>query len=83
VELTMVAQTVYVKRRIPSRSAFMTFLIHRAEREQAWQMFDHYYRLPDKGEMQLRIKAILKDQPVYNFIYNNVISSSQTKTCRS
>jgi hypothetical protein len=46
-------------------------------------MFDHYYRLPDKGEMQLRIKAILKDQPVYNLIYNNVISSSQTKTCRS
>jgi len=61
----------------------MTFLIYRGEREQAWQMFDHYYRLPDKGEMQRRIKAILKNQPVYNFIYNNVISSSQTKTCRS
>jgi hypothetical protein len=61
----------------------MTFLIYRGEREQAWQMFDHYYRLPDKGEMQVRIKAILRTNPCTISFTIITIGSSQTKQCRS
>lgn len=47
----------------------MTQLIYCGERDRAWRMFHRYYKLRDKGEIERRIKALLKTQPVYNFIY--------------
>jgi len=46
-------------------------LIYRGDREQAWRLFHRDYRLRDKAEMERRVKALLKTQPVYNFIYRN------------
>ena len=46
-------------------------LIHvYAGREKAgWKMFEENYILNDKAEIRRRVKAILRRQPVYNFIY--------------
>ena len=49
----------------------MTLLIYCGERTKAWDLFQQHYKLADKQEMEHRIKAILKTQPVYNYIYKN------------
>ena len=44
-------------------------LIYAGKREQAWRYFNATYNLADKKEIERRVKAILRDQPVYKFIY--------------
>jgi hypothetical protein len=36
--------------------------------DEGWVFFDNAYRRPDKEEMKSRIQAILKDQPVYQYL---------------
>jgi hypothetical protein len=45
--------------------------IYAGEREKGWLFFDRQYMLSDKDEVEHRIKAILKAQPVYKFIYKD------------
>ena len=49
----------------------MTELIYSGRRAQAWRLFHRDYRLADKLEFERRLKAILKNQTVYRFIYQN------------
>ena len=44
-------------------------LVYQGEREEAWRYFDRTYNLDDKSEIEQRVKRILKDQPVYKYIY--------------
>jgi len=46
-----------------------TLLIDLREQDRAWRMFHRSYRLRDKSEIERRIKAIRKTQPVYNYLY--------------
>jgi len=39
------------------------------QREKGWALFERNYRGDDKDEMRKRIQAILKEQPVYRYIY--------------
>ena len=48
----------------------MTELIYNGHRAQAWRLFHRDYRLADKLEFERRLKSILKNQPVYRFIYH-------------
>jgi hypothetical protein len=45
-------------------------LIYAGKRKEAWDYFDRCYSLQDKKDLKLRVKTILKGQPVYDFIYN-------------
>jgi hypothetical protein len=49
----------------------MLDLIYQGKRQRAWRYFDRTYNLADKKEIERRVKDILKDQPVYKYIYNN------------
>jgi hypothetical protein len=49
----------------------MTKLIYSGRRAQAWRLFHRDYRLADKLEFERRLKAILKNQTVYRFIYQH------------
>jgi hypothetical protein len=49
----------------------MTELIYSGRRAQAWRLFHSDYRLADQLEFERRLKAILKSQPVYRFIYQH------------
>jgi hypothetical protein len=44
--------------------------IYAGKRNEAWEYFDRSYNLQDKEDLKLRVKSILKRQPVYEFIYN-------------
>ena len=46
-------------------------LIYGGKRDQAWQYFNTTYNLDDKKEFERRVKDILRDQPVYKYIYKN------------
>jgi hypothetical protein len=48
----------------------MLELIYAGKRNKAWQYFDAAYNLGDKKEIERRVKDILRDQPVYKYIYN-------------
>jgi hypothetical protein len=37
--------------------------------KEAWAFFDREYKHPDKEEVKSKVKAVLRDQPVYRFIY--------------
>jgi hypothetical protein len=39
------------------------------QEQKAWAFYEERYRLPDKAEIKQEIKARLKEQPVYRFIY--------------
>jgi len=43
--------------------------IYAGKEQEAWSFFDKEYRRPDKEEMKTKIRAVLKKQPVYRFIY--------------
>ena len=45
--------------------------VYAGKEEEGWASFDQHYPSPDKKVMRSRIKAILKDDPVYKYIYNN------------
>jgi len=49
----------------------MLELIYQGKRDQAWQYFNRTYNLDDKKEFERRVKDILRDQPIYKFIYKN------------
>ncbi len=43
--------------------------VYAGEQMQGWETFEKDYKFADKTEMKRRVKAILRDQPVYKFIY--------------
>jgi hypothetical protein len=43
--------------------------IYAGEQSRGWVFFDREYTLRDKTELESNVKAILKDQPIYKFIY--------------
>lgn len=45
--------------------------IYVGEKKQGWDFYDKYYQLDDKEEIRRRVKKILRDQPMYNLIYNH------------
>ncbi|MGH9958737.1 MAG: hypothetical protein ACREBC_16670 [Pyrinomonadaceae bacterium] len=45
--------------------------IYAGDEGNGWKTFNRAYQLGDKSELQLRIKSILRNQRVYNFIYNS------------
>jgi hypothetical protein len=49
-------------------SVLLKFIFAGRERE-GWKFFDHSYTLSDKGEVKAAIKAVLRKQPAYRFIY--------------
>jgi hypothetical protein len=49
----------------------MLELIYQGKRDQAWQYFNSTYNLNDKKEVERRVKTILRNQPVYKYIYKN------------
>jgi hypothetical protein len=49
-------------------STVLDYILAGRERE-AWAFYDNAYKLPDKIEVQTRIRAILRRHPVYRFIY--------------
>ena len=46
-------------------------LVYHGQRDKAWQYFNSTYNLDDKKEIERRVKAILRTQPVYKYIYKN------------
>jgi hypothetical protein len=52
--------------------ALSNLLIHiyAGEEKQGWKAFEEDYKLQDKGEMERRVREILRDQPVYKLIYH-------------
>ena len=51
---------------------FLRYVYANKEGE-AWAFFEREYALPDKEEMRSRIKAVLKDEPVYKYIHKNML----------
>ena len=45
--------------------------VYAGKEKEGWASFDKYYPSPDKQVMRSRIKAVLKNDPVYKFIYKN------------
>lgn len=43
--------------------------IYAGKEAEAWSFFDKEYRLPDKEEMKAKIKAVLKTEAAYKYIY--------------
>jgi hypothetical protein len=48
--------------------AFLDF-IYAGKENQAWAFFDKYYTLPDKKKLKASLKADLRKDPIYRFIY--------------
>lgn len=46
--------------------------IFAGEEQEAWTFYEEAYKLPDKVEIKKEIKAVLKDQPVYRFMYKKI-----------
>jgi hypothetical protein len=45
--------------------------VYAGEEKEGWAFYDKVCQLPDKEEIRSRVLALLKDQPVYQFIYKN------------
>ena len=45
--------------------------VYAGEEKEGWSFYDRVYQLPDKEEIRARVLALLKDEPVYQFIYQN------------
>ena len=45
--------------------------VYAGEEKEGWLFYDRVYQLPDKEEVRVRVLALLKDEPVYQFIYKN------------
>lgn len=45
--------------------------VYAGEEKEGWSFDDRVYQLPDKEEVRARVFAVLKDEPVYKFIYKN------------
>ena len=43
--------------------------IYAGKEKEAWDFFDREYRLPDKGQMKSKIKAVLRNEGAYKYIY--------------
>jgi hypothetical protein len=48
--------------------AFLDF-VYAGRETQAWEFFDKYYTLPDRKKLKASIKADLRKDPIYRFIY--------------
>jgi len=59
------AKSFYLSRRLDIALDY----IFAGKEQEAWSFFDKEYRRPDKKEMKTKIRAVLKKQPVYRFIY--------------
>jgi hypothetical protein len=44
--------------------------VYAGRQEEGWSFFESRYRFSDKEEFRQRVRWVLKDQPVYKFIYN-------------
>jgi hypothetical protein len=58
----------------PHRSAVISNLliyVYAGDERAGWDVYDMSYSLDDKEEVRRRIKSILRNQPVYKFIYNH------------
>lgn len=67
-EIPMEGKELYFRSRVLDH---MLPLIYQGQRQQAWQYFNSKYNLDDKKEIESRVKAILRNQPVYKYIYKN------------
>lgn len=47
--------------------------VYTGEQAQGWKNFERDYQHEDKAELKRRVKAILRDQPVYNLIYPRLV----------
>lgn len=45
--------------------------VYAGKRDEGWSFFDRTYKLSDREEVRQRVNALLKDQPVYKFIYRS------------
>ena len=45
--------------------------VYAGEEKEGWSFYDRVYQLPDKEEVRARVLALLRDEPVYQFIYKN------------
>ena len=45
--------------------------VYAGREKEAWEFYDRTYKLDDKEEIRRRVKSILRNQPVYKFIYNH------------
>ena len=45
--------------------------VYAGEEKEGWAFYDKVYRLTDKEEVRVRVLALLKDEPVYQFVYRN------------
>lgn len=48
--------------------------VYAGEQRQGWETFERDYKLEDKTEIRRRVKAILRNQPVYKFIYDRELN---------
>jgi hypothetical protein len=48
--------------------------IFAGKEQEAWTFYEQSYKLADKKEMRTKIKAVIRDQPVYRFIYKHTAS---------
>lgn len=46
--------------------------IYAGEENEGWSFYENEYKLPDKQALKARIKVILKNQPVYVYLYRNL-----------
>lgn len=51
------------------RFNFLLDYVYAGKEKEGWASFDKHYPSPDKKQMRARIKAILKNDPVYKYIY--------------
>lgn len=51
------------------RLSILLQYIFAGKKPEGWAFFDDEYHRPDKQEMRLRIQSVLKDQPVYRYLY--------------
>jgi endonuclease/exonuclease/phosphatase family metal-dependent hydrolase len=50
--------------------------IYAGEEQKAWSFFEREYRLPNAAEMKSKIKAVLKDEGVYKYLYGRRAASA-------
>lgn len=64
-QLTPAEETNYLSKRLD----IVLRYIYAGRESEAWDFFDREYRWPDRAEMKVKIKAVLKDQAVYKYLY--------------
>ncbi len=52
------------------RLGVLLHYVYAGKKDEGWAFFDRSYRLADAQEMKKKIRARLKNDPVYKFIYN-------------